>query len=66
MPLMMLMMPLKTWWGLMQLLLEMSLKKIAWRRGGLKLMRSFHSEMEIAAETVDSDSCFPVEVEFHV
>ena len=35
---MMLMIPLKTWWGLMQLLLEMSLKKIAWRRGGLKKM----------------------------
>ena len=34
----MLMIPLKTWRGLMQLLLEMSLKKIAWRRGGLKKM----------------------------
>ena len=36
MPLMMLMMPLKTWGGMMQLLRKMSLKKIAWRRGGLK------------------------------
>ena len=35
---MMRMIPLKTWWGLMQLLLEMSLKKIAWRRGGLEKM----------------------------
>ena len=35
---MMLMIPLKTWRGLMQLLLEMSLKKIAWRRGGWKKM----------------------------
>ena len=38
MPLMMLMMPLKTWEGMMQLLRKMSLKKIAWRRGGLKVM----------------------------
>ena len=33
---MMLIMPLKTWRGLMQLLREVSLEKIAWRRGGLK------------------------------